>query len=105
MFQIIFPNHDCAEKLEQKATYHVLSYHPKQRKVRMSGFSEGTKVKWNWGNGEGIGIIKERFEDDVTKTIKGTEVTRNATASDPAYMIEQDDGDKVLKGHSEVEKA
>lgn len=71
----------------------------------MSNYKEGTEVKWNWGNGEGKGVIKERFEEDATKTIKGTEVTRNASSSDPAYLIEQDDGDKVLKGHSELEKA
>ncbi len=42
----------------------------------MSNYKEGTEVKWNWGNGEGKGVIKERFEEDATKTIKGTEVTR-----------------------------
>jgi len=71
----------------------------------MSGFEIGTKIEWNWGNGTGTGTIKERFEEDVTKTIKGTEVTRTASSSEPAYMIEQDDGDKVLKSHSEVSKA
>lgn len=71
----------------------------------MSNYKEGTEVKWNWGNGEGKGVITERFEENITKTIKGTEVTRNASSSDPAYLIEQDDGDKVLKGHSELEKA
>lgn len=71
----------------------------------MSGFSIDTKVEWNWGNGKGTGVIKECFEEDVTKTIKGSEVTRNASSSYPAYLIEQEDGDKVLKGHSEVEKA
>lgn len=71
----------------------------------MSNYQEGTKVKWSWGNGEGKGVITECFEEDVTKTIKGTEIIRNASSSDPAYLIEQDDGDKVLKGHSELEKA
>ena len=71
----------------------------------MTGYNEGTKVQWNWGNGTGTGTITERFTDDVTRTIKGTEVTRNASADDPAYMIEQDDGDAVLKSHSEVTKA
>lgn len=70
----------------------------------MTGFSINTKVEWNWGNGKGTGFIKERFENDLTKTIKGTDVTRNASSSEPAYLIEQDDGDKVLKGHSEVEE-
>ncbi|MEQ8657820.1 MAG: DUF2945 domain-containing protein [Hyphomicrobiales bacterium] len=65
-------------------------------------YDEGTRVQWNWGNGSAEGTIVETFTDDVTKTIKGTDVTRNASSDDPAYLIEQDDGDKVLKGHSEL---
>ena len=71
----------------------------------MTGYNEGTKVQWEWGNGTGTGTITERFTDDVTRTIKGTEVTRNASADAPAYLIAQDDGDEVLKSHSEVTKA
>ena len=37
-------------------------------------------------------------------TIKGTDVSRNATDKEPAYLIEQDDGDRVLKSHSEIQK-
>lgn len=70
----------------------------------MNGYAINTKVKWNWGNGSAQGKISSRYTEDVTKTIKGTEVTRNATKSSPAYVIEQDDGDEVLKSHSEVEK-
>lgn len=65
----------------------------------------GDKVQWNWGNGTGTGTIKQIYTDAVTKTIKGTEVTRNATDDDPAYLIEQDDGDRVLKSGSEIEAA
>lgn len=71
----------------------------------MAGYDKGTKVEWDWGNGTGTGKITERFTDDVTRTIKGNEVTRNASSDEPAYMIEQDDGDRVLKSHSEVTKA
>jgi hypothetical protein len=71
----------------------------------MSGFNTGTKVEWNWGNGTASGTIQKRYTENVTKTIKGSEVTRNATSSEPAYLIEQDDGDEVLKSHSEVEKS
>lgn len=65
----------------------------------------GEKVKWKWGNGFGEGIIAERFTDDVTRTIDGTEVKRNATDGEPAYLIKQEDGGRVLKGHSELQKA
>jgi hypothetical protein len=50
------------------------------------------------------GQIREVFTERVSRTSKG-EVTRNATHDDPAYLIEQDDGDRVLKSHSELRKA
>ncbi len=34
--------------------------------------------------------------------IKGNEVTRNGTQDNPAYLIEQKDGTKVLKLRSEL---
>ena len=68
-------------------------------------YKVGEKVKWKWGEGYGQGSIAERFSDDVTRTIDGTEVTRKATEDEPAYLIEQEDGDRVLKSHSEVQKA
>ncbi|KNC82936.1 hypothetical protein SARC_04783 [Sphaeroforma arctica JP610] len=69
------------------------------------GLSEGSTVSWSWGNGTGTGTIKEVHTEKVTKTIKGSEITRNGSEDDPAYFIEQDDGSEVLKGHSEVEEA
>ena len=68
-------------------------------------YSEGTKVKWNWGNGEGTGKIQKSYTEKVTRTIEGNEVTRNADDDNPAYYIEQEDGGHVLKSHSELEKA
>ena len=70
----------------------------------MAGYNKGDKVEWDWGNGTGKGEITEVFTDDVKRTIGGSEIKRNATSDEPAYMIKQDDGDKVLKGHSEVRK-
>ena len=69
------------------------------------GYSTGDTVEWEWGSGTATGEITEVFTDDVTRTIKGNEVTRNATEDEPAYMIEQEDGDRVLKSHSELSKA
>lgn len=71
----------------------------------MSGFSKGARVQWSWGNGTGEGKVTQVFTEDVERTLKGTKVHRDASEDEPAYLIEQDDGDKVLKGHSEVEKA
>ena len=71
----------------------------------MSGISKGTKVKWDWGQGTATGEVTERFTKSVTRTLKGSEVTRNGSDDDPALLIEQDDGDEVLKLSSEVDKA
>ncbi len=68
-------------------------------------FDTGTRVAWAWGEGKGEGTVREVFRDRVEKTIKGTEIVRNASEDEPAYLIEQDDGDQVLKSHSELEGA
>ncbi|MEM7784321.1 MAG: DUF2945 domain-containing protein [Planctomycetota bacterium] len=68
------------------------------------GYNVGSKVKWKWGSGWGHGVVNERFTEKVTKTVKGSEITRDASSEEPAYLIEQEDGDQVLKSHSEVQK-
>lgn len=68
-------------------------------------FEVGDKVEWNWGSGTAQGSVTERFTERVTRTIKGNEVVRDASADDPAFLIEQDDGDQVLKSASELSKA
>jgi len=68
-----------------------------------NSYQTGQYVKWAWGNGEGKGQIEERFEREVTRTLKGSEVTREGNADNPAYLIKQADGDEVLKLGSELE--
>ena len=68
----------------------------------MSQSNVGDKVTWDWGDGTAEGTVTEKFTEKVTKTLKGTDVTRNATDDDPAYLIEQSDGDEVLKSASEL---
>jgi Hypervirulence associated proteins TUDOR domain len=65
----------------------------------------GTVVTWSWGTSEAEGTVTEVHHDKVTRTTKGKQVTRNGTADDPAYVIEQEDGTVVLKLASEVERA
>lgn len=65
----------------------------------------GDTVEWNWGSGTGSGTVTERFTSKVTRTIKGNEVTRDASDDEPAYLIEQDDGDRVLKSASELSRS
>ncbi|QEA38826.1 DUF2945 domain-containing protein [Pistricoccus aurantiacus] len=64
--------------------------------------SAGDTVSWKWGEGRGSGKVIEVFTDKVTRSIKGSEITRNASKDSPAYLIEQEDGDRVLKLDSEV---
>jgi hypothetical protein len=68
-------------------------------------FAKGSKVRWHWGAGSAIGKIAERFERRVSRTIKGKRIARNGTHENPAYLIEQDDGSRVLKRGSELERA
>lgn len=65
-------------------------------------FRKGAHVSWKWGEGTAHGKVTERFERRVQRTIKGSRVVRNGTAADPAYLIEQEDGGKVLKLGSEI---
>lgn len=65
---------------------------------------QGTKVKWNWGNGTAEAKVKSTFDTKTTRTIKGTEVTKHGEKGNKALYIEQEDGDHVLKLESEVEK-
>lgn len=65
---------------------------------------QGSKVKWKWGDGSAEGTVEETFTKKVTKTIKGTEVTRNGEEGNKALFIKQQDGSSVLKSESEVTK-
>lgn len=59
-------------------------------------------VTWNYAGNTATGQIREAFQEKVTRTINGSEITRNASEDDPAYLIEQSDGDQVLKSESEL---
>ncbi len=71
----------------------------------MPTYNQGDTVEWSWGSGTGTGTVQESFTEKVTRTIDGNEVTRDADSDNPAYLIEQDDGDRVLKSESELSKA
>jgi hypothetical protein len=73
--------------------------------TKMKHFHKGAHVEWNWANGTGSGKVVEQFTKSVTRRIKGVEVTRKASPEEPAYMIEQDDGGRVLKSASELKSA
>lgn len=65
----------------------------------------GARVEWSWGGGTGAAKVEEVFTARVNRTIKGIEVTRDASQDVPAYLLRQEDGDRVLKSHAELRKA
>ncbi len=66
---------------------------------------KGSEVSWKWGNGEAVGKVQETYTKEVTKTIKGSKITRKGEQGNKALLIRQEDGSEVLKLESEVEKA
>ena len=66
---------------------------------------KGTQVKWKWGQGTAEGKVSETFDRKVTRTLDGSEITRNGTSDNPALLIRQEDGSEVLKLSSEVDRA
>ena len=66
---------------------------------------KGTRVAWSWGNGTATGTVTEVHREKVTRTSKGSRITRDGSEADPALVIEQEDGTTVLKLRSEVERA
>lgn len=69
-----------------------------------NAYGKGDKVSWHWGSGTAQGKVDDRFERRVQRTLKGTKVVKNGTKDNPAYLIVQSDGDKVLKRGSELSK-
>jgi hypothetical protein len=63
---------------------------------------KGSKVSWKYGTGTATGKIESVHKEPISRTIKGSEIKRNGSESDPAYVIVQDNGDRVLKLKSEV---
>ncbi|MEM8696352.1 MAG: DUF2945 domain-containing protein [Pseudomonadota bacterium] len=70
-----------------------------------NSFRTAQYVEWDWGQGTAQDQIVERFEREVTRTIDGTEVTRNGSDDNPAYLIRQEEGGEVLKLGSELRAA
>lgn len=65
---------------------------------------KGSEVTWKWGTGTAQGKVAETFSKEITKTIKGSLITRKGEKGNKALYIKQTDGDVVLKLESEVQK-
>lgn len=70
----------------------------------MQKIQVGNEVEWRWGNSKAEGKVTERFTDDVKRRIKGKTIKRKADTKEPAFLIRQEDGDRVLKSQPEVKK-
>jgi hypothetical protein len=68
-------------------------------------YRQGTEVEWSWGQGTARGKVSESFTDRVSRKIEGKEIVRDADEGNPAYLVEQEDGGRALKSHSELKKA
>lgn len=68
-------------------------------------FRKGASVSWAWGAARATGKVSDVFRERVTRRIKGKSITRDANEKEPAYLILQEDGDRVLKSHSELSSA
>jgi len=67
-----------------------------------SHLRKGQAVSWNWSGSTAEGKIAQKFEKRVQRTIQKTKVVKNGSPENPAYLIEQEDGGKVLKLESEL---
>lgn len=68
----------------------------------MAHLRKGQSTEWKWGKNAGEGQVAEKFTSDVTRIVKGTKVVRRATSDEPAYLLKQKDGGRVLKSESEL---
>lgn len=71
----------------------------------MQKISVGNTVEWTWGRSKAEGKVAEKFTRDVERRIKGKTIKRKADAEEPAFLVRQEDGDRVLKSQSELRKA
>lgn len=67
-----------------------------------TAITQGDTVTWKWGNGTASGNVEKVSHQDETITSKGKDITRHGSKDDPAIIIKQDDGTKLIKLASEL---
>ncbi|KEO88912.1 hypothetical protein EH31_15905 [Erythrobacter longus] len=55
----------------------------------MTGYDEGTKIEWDWGDGTATGTIVACYTQKRTLKIDGNSITRDASEGCPSYKIER----------------
>lgn len=71
----------------------------------MTNFRQREWVKWKWGDNWAEGQVTRKYQEEVTRKLQGSEVTRKGSEKNPAYLIKQENGSRVLKLHTELKKA
>ncbi len=67
-------------------------------------FHVNQTVRWSWGNGEAEGKIHMVYEQRCHSPGRD-KATCQPVSSEPAYLIEQQNGGRVLKSESELRDA
>ncbi|SFB53103.1 hypothetical protein SAMN03159496_04766 [Rhizobium sp. NFR07] len=71
----------------------------------MQKIQVGNDVEWKWGRSKAEGKVTQKFTEDVERQIKGKVIKRKADGKEPVFLIEQEDGDRVLKSQSELRRS
>lgn len=74
--------------------------------AQITGFlyKKGDLVQWAFGENRGKGTIKELYNQEISLVINDISVTRKGTQENPALLIEDEDGNQVLKLASEIDR-
>ena len=64
----------------------------------------GDTAHWKWGNGMAEAQVEELHPEPTTILTKGAKVTRNGTMDNPAVIMKNKKGVKILKLESEIDK-
>jgi len=70
----------------------------------MQKIEVGNEVEWKWGRSKAEGKVTRKFTHDVERKIKGKSIKRHADAGEPAFLVRQENGNRVLKSQSELKK-
>lgn len=73
-----------------------------ERREMNNQYKPGDLVEWRWYSYLIEGRVEEVFFERTIRKIKGTEITRNGSEQNPAYLVRSDAGNLALKLGSEL---
>ena len=69
---------------------------------KKKALSLGVRVAWSREGRKSEGVVRKVFTHRLERTMWGSTITQDASKRNPAYLIEKDDGDTLLKNHSDI---